>query len=221
MTAIPLYNAEGVKTGEIAVDANLFDKTVRRGLLKEALIAHLASQRQGTHATKSRAFVAGGGKKPWKQKGTGRARQGSTRSPQWVGGGHAHHIKPRDYAYQLPAGQRRVALLSSLRYRLEKNAIFAVDGLDALKAPSTKAVSGFLGKAGLIKSGARSALVVSEGLASNLYLSARNIPKVSVSERRNLSAGAILTHSSLVFTKAALEALVSELKSDSVENKKG
>jgi large subunit ribosomal protein L4 len=221
MTAIPLYNAEGVKTGEIAVDANLFDKTVRRGLLKEALIAHLASQRQGTHATKSRAFVAGGGKKPWKQKGTGRARQGSTRSPQWVGGGHAHHIKPRDYAYQLPVGQRRVALLSSLRYRLEKNAIFAVEGLDALKAPSTKAVSGFLGKAGLIKSGARSALVVSEGLVSNLYLSARNIPKVSVSERRNLSAGAILTHSSLVFTKAALEALVSELKSDSVENKKG
>ena len=166
MTAIPLYNAEGVKTGEIAVDANLFDKTVRRGLLKEALIAHLASQRQGTHATKSRAFVAGGGKKPWKQKGTGRARQGSTRSPQWVGGGHAHHIKPRDYAYQLPVGQRRVALLSSLRYRLEKNAIFAVEGLDALKAPSTKAVSGFLGKAGLIKSGARSALVVSEGLVT-------------------------------------------------------
>ena len=221
MTAIPLYNAEGVKTGEIAVDANLFDKTVRRGLLKEALIAHLASQRQGTHATKSRAFVAGGGKKPWKQKGTGRARQGSTRSPQWVGGGHAHHIKPRDYAYQLPVGQRRVALLSSLRYRLEKNAIFAVEGLDALKAPSTKAISGFLGKAGLMKSGARSALMVSEGLVSNLYLSARNIPKVSVSERRNLSAGAILTHSSLVFTKAALEALVSELKSDSVENKKG
>lgn len=214
MTAIPLYNAEGVKTGEIAVDANLFDKTVRRGLLKEALIAHLASQRQGTHATKSRAFVAGGGKKPWKQKGTGRARQGSTRSPQWVGGGHAHHIKPRDYAYQLPVGQRRVALLSSLRYRLEKNAIFAVEGLDALKAPSTKAVSGFLGKTGLIKSGARSALVVSEGLVSNLYLSARNIPKVSVSERRNLSAGAILTHSSLVFTKAALEALVSDLKSE-------
>jgi len=221
MTAIPLYNAEGVKTGEIAVDANLFDKTVRRGLLKEALIAHLASQRQGTHATKSRAFVAGGGKKPWKQKGTGRARQGSTRSPQWVGGGHAHHIKPRDYAYQLPVGQRRVALLSSLRYRLEKNAIFAVEGLDALKAPSTKAISGFLGKAGLMKSGARSALMVSEGLVSNLYLSARNIPKVSVSERRNLSAGAILTHSSLVFTKAALEALVSELTSDSVENKKG
>lgn len=209
MTAIPVYNVEGVKTGEIAVDAALFDKTVRRGLLKEALIAHLASQRQGTHATKSRAFVAGGGKKPWKQKGTGRARQGSTRSPQWVGGGHAHHIKPRDYAYQLPVGQRRVALLSSLRYRLEKNAIFAVEGFDGLKAPTTKAVAGFLGKAGL-----KGTLMVSEGSSPNLYLSARNIPKVTVSERRNLSAGAILTHASLVFTKGALEALVKDLQAE-------
>lgn len=206
---IPVYNAEGVKTGEFAVDANLFDKTVRRGLLKEALIAHLASQRQGTHATKSRAFVAGGGKKPWRQKGTGRARQGSTRSPQWVGGGHAHHIKPRDYAYQLPVGQRRVALLSSLRYRLEKNAIFAVEGFDAFKAPSTKAVASFLGKAGL-----KGTLLVSEGQGQNLYLSARNIPKVSVAERRNLSAGAVLTHTNLVFTKSALDALVKDLQSE-------
>ena len=206
---IPVYNAEGVKTGEFAVDANLFDKAVRRGLLKEALIAHLASQRQGTHATKSRAFVAGGGKKPWKQKGTGRARQGSTRSPQWVGGGHAHHIKPRDYAYQLPIGQRRVALMSSLRYRLEKNAIFAVEGFDAMKAPSTKMVANFLGKAGLKRT-----LLVSEGQSQDLYLSARNIPKVSVAERRNLSAGAVLTHTNLVFTKGALDALVKDLQSE-------
>ncbi len=209
MTAIPVYNVQGVKTGEIAVDPALFDKTVRRGLLKEALIAHLASQRQGTHATKSRAFVAGGGKKPWKQKGTGRARQGSTRSPQWVGGGHAHHIKPRDYAYQLPVTQRRVALLSSLRYRLEKNAIFAVEGLDNLAKPTTKTVAAFLGAAGLKRT-----LMVSEGAASGLYLSARNIPKVTVSERRNLSAGAILTHASLVFTKGALEALVKDLQAE-------
>lgn len=207
MTAIPVYNAEGVKTGEIAVDAALFDKTVRRGLLKEALIAHLASQRQGTHQTKSRAFVAGGGKKPWRQKGTGRARQGSTRSPQWVGGGHAHSISPRDYGYQLPAGQRRVALLSSLRYRLEKNAICAVEGFDALSEPSTKSVAGFLGKVGI-----KAALLVSEGHQPNLYLSARNIPKVTVAERRNLNAGEILTRTNLVFTKGALDALVKDLK---------
>jgi large subunit ribosomal protein L4 len=215
MTAIPVYNVEGVKTGEIAVDAALFDKTVRRGLLKEALIAHLASQRQGSHATKSRAFVAGGGKKPWKQKGTGRARQGSTRSPQWVGGGHAHHIKPRDYAYQLPVGQRRVALLSSLRYRLEKNAIVAVEGFDALTAPSTKSVAGFLGKVGI-----KAALMVSEGNSRNLYLSARNLPKVSVAERRNLNAGEILVRTNLVFTKAAIDALVKDLTAAKLADQK-
>ena len=208
MSAIPVYNVKGEKTGEIAVDPTLFDKAVRRGLLKEALIAHLASQRQGTHATKSRAFVAGGGRKPWRQKGTGRARQGSTRSPQWVGGGHAHSRRPRDYAYQLPVGQRRVALLSSLRYRLEKSGIFAVEGLE-LSAPKTKSVAGFLSGAGI---GGKGALIVSEGHQPNLYLSTRNIPKVGVSERRNLNAGEVLTHANLVFTKDAIEALVKELK---------
>ena len=207
-TIIPVLNALGVKTGEIAVDPALFDKTVRRGLLKEALIAHLASQRQGTHATKSRAYTAGGGRKPWKQKGTGRARQGSTRSPQWVGGGHAFARTPRDYGYQLPANQRKVAYLSSLRYRLEKNGIIAVEGLDFTE-PKTKAVAGFLGKAGL---GGKKSLIVSEGHQPNLHLSARNIPRVAVSERRNLSAGVVLSYTNLVFTRAALETLVQELK---------
>jgi large subunit ribosomal protein L4 len=209
MTAIPLFNIQGVKTGEIAIDPALFDKTVRRALLKEALIAHLASQRQGTHSTKDRGEVAGGGKKPWKQKGTGRARQGSTRSPQWVGGGRAHSIRPRDYSYQLPKAQRELALLSSLRYRLEKSGMCAVEGLDGLSEPKTKTVSAFLAKAGI---GGKAALLVSEGNQPNLYLSARNLPKVSVSERRNLTAGEILVHANLVFTKGAIEALVKELK---------
>jgi large subunit ribosomal protein L4 len=208
MSAIPVFSADGVKTGEIEIDPLLLDKAVRRPLLKQALIAYLASQRQGTHQTKSRAFVAGGGKKPWRQKGTGRARQGSTRSPQWVGGGHAHHVGPKDYSYRLPAQQRRVALLSSLRYRLEKGGIVAVDGFDALAQPKTKSVAGFLGKVGI----AGSALIVSEGLQANLVLSARNLPRVDVSERRDLNAGVVLTHSNLVFTKAAVEALVKELK---------
>lgn len=208
MTAIPLYNIQGVKTGEIAIDPAIFDKTVRRALLKEALIAHLASQRQGTHSTKDRGEVAGGGKKPWKQKGTGRARQGSTRSPQWVGGGRAHHIDPRDYAYQLPKRQRRIAYLSSLRYRLEQGGIVAVDGLD-LDKPQTKTVAGLLGKLGAT---GRKALIVSEGHQPNLYLSARNIPRVSIASRQDLNAGEVLVNARLVFTKAALEALVGELK---------
>lgn len=208
MTAITVYDVSGAKKGEVDLDPALLDKTVRRGLLKEALIAHLASQRQGTHATKNRAMVAGGGKKPWKQKGTGRARQGSTRSPQWVGGGRAHHIDQRDYSYQLPKRQRRLAYLSSLRFRLEQGGIVAVEGLD-LAAPKTKTVASFLSKIG---AGGRKALIVSEGIQSDLHLSARNIPRVSVAERRNLNAGDVLVNGKLVFTKAALDALLVELK---------
>ncbi len=212
MTAIQVYNAAGDKTGQVEIDPALFDKTVRRALLKEALIAHLASQRQGTHATKNRGMVAGGGKKPWKQKGTGRARQGSTRSPQWVGGGHAHHIDPRDYSYQLPKAQRRLAFLSSLRYRLEKGGLVAVEGLD-LGEPKTKTVAGFLKKVG-ISDGAKhkKALIVTEGNQPGLYLSARNIPRLAVAERRNLNAGQVLLHGNVVFTRAALDALVDDVK---------
>jgi large subunit ribosomal protein L4 len=208
VTAITIYKVDGSKSGELDLDPNLLDKTIRRALLKEALIAHLASQRQGTHATKNRAMVAGGGKKPWKQKGTGRARQGSTRSPQWVGGGHAHHIEPRNYAYQLPTQQRRTAYLSSLRYRLEKGGLVAVEGLDDLKEPTTRTVAKFLAKLG--KEG-KKALIVSEGNQPNLRLSSRNLSRVSVSERRNLNAGIVLVNGTIVFTKNALNALVKEL----------
>jgi large subunit ribosomal protein L4 len=216
MTQIKIYNAQGAETGTLDLDPALFDKTVRRALLKEALIAHLASQRQGTHKTKKRGEVAGGGKKPWKQKGTGRARAGSTRSPVWVGGGHAKTIEPRDYAYQLPAGQRRTALLSGLRYRLEKGGLSAVEGLD-LKEPSTKSVAAFLSKIGIV---GKATLLVSEGHQEALYLSARNIPRAAVSERRNLNAGAVLQHSNVVFTKSALDALVNELKAANKSGKK-
>jgi len=210
MTTIAIFNAAGTKTGELDLDPALFDKTVRRALLKEALIAHQASQRQGTHATKNRAMVAGGGKKPWKQKGTGRARQGSTRSPQWVGGGHAHHIEPRDYSYQLPAKQRRIACLTSLRYRLEEGGMCTVEGLlDGTDKPQTKAVAGFLAKAGIA---GRKILFVSEGNQPVLHRSARNIPRVSVSERRNLNAAVVLTHAQVVFTRAALDALLADIK---------
>ncbi len=215
MTQITIYNAQGAETGKLELDPTLLDKAVRRPLLKEALIAHLASQRQGTHKTKKRDEVAGGGKKPWKQKGTGRARAGSTRSPVWVGGGHAKTVEPRDYAYQLPAGQRRIALLSGLRYRLEKGGIKAVEGLDALKKPDTKSIAAFLKKVGLAGKGT---LLVSEGHQEALYLSARNIPRAAVSERRNLNAGTVLQHSNVIFTKSALDALVKELQAAKKES---
>lgn len=213
MAAITIFNAAGVKTGQVDLDPALLDKTVRKALLKEALIAHLASQRQGTHKTKKRGEIAGGGKKPWKQKGTGRARQGSTRSPQWVGGGHAKTVTPRDYAYQLPTAQRRLALLSGLRFKLEEGQICAVDGLETMTEPTTKVVAGFVKNAGLAGKGM---VLISEAHVPNLYLSARNLARVTVSERRNLSAGVVLQNTNLVFTKSALDALVSDLTGKAV-----
>lgn len=210
MVAIPVYDHTGAKTREIEIDPKSVDKAVRKPLLKEALIAYLASQRQGTHNTKTRSEVAGGSQKPWRQKGTGRARAGTTRGPVWVGGGRAHGPKTRDYAYRLPRKQRRLALRSSLRYRIEGGQFFAVEGLEEqLAKPATKVVGGFLKGAGLAGS---SVLFVNDNAESNLYLSARNISKVEVVERRNLSAGPVLQRSNVVFTAAALDALVKELE---------
>ena len=208
MSGITIYNADGVKTGQVDIDPAKLDKTVRKALLKEAVIAWNANQRQGTHRTKNRGEVAGGGRKPWKQKGTGRARQGSTRSPQWVGGGRAHALRPRDYSVKAPAAQRAIAVRSALRHHLEQGHWIAVDGLDAQAAPKTRRVAGFLSKVGI---DGRKALFVSEGHDGNLVLSTRNIPRVSLVARRELNAGQLMTHSNLVFTKPALEALVKEL----------
>ncbi len=218
MAQITIYNVDGVKTGEVDLDPNKLDITVRKALLKEALLSHLDGLRQGTHKTKKRSEVAGGGKKPWRQKGTGRARQGSTRSPQWVGGGHAKTIEPRDYAWRMPLNQRRIATLSSLRRQLEAGKISAVDGLEGAtdSKPRTTAIAKFLKKIGL--EGRRS-LLVSEGLKDNLVLSVRNLDKVHLEERRNLNAGLILRHGNLIFTKGALDALVKDLGDAQVEGK--
>lgn len=211
MVAIPVYDHTGAKTREIDLDPKALDKAVRKPLLKEALIAYLASQRQGSHATKSRGQVAGGGHKPWRQKGTGRARAGTSRGPIWVGGGRAHGPSPRDYSYRLPRKQRRLALRSSLRFRLEGGQLFAVEGLaeQVAEKPATKVVKSFLGKIGLVGKGV---LFINDNDAGpNLFRSARNIQKVSVVERRNLSAGPVLQSANLVFTAGALDALVQEL----------
>lgn len=208
MVAIPVYDASGSKTREVELDPEALDKAVRKALLKESLIAFLASKRQGTHSTKTRAEVQGGSKKPWKQKGTGRARQGTVRAAQFVGGGRAHGPKPRDYAYRLPRKQRRLAVRSALRFKLEQGQFCAVEGLDGQDAPKTKSVASFLKAAGI---GGKSALIVSEGIDKNLHLSARNITKVDVAPRGDLNAGHILQRQNLVLTAAALDALVQEV----------
>ena len=207
MANIPVYDLQGSVTREVEVDPDLFDSEVRQALIKEAHIAWRASQRQGTHSTKNRSAVAGGGRKPWKQKGTGRARQGTTRAPQWVGGGRAHGPSPRDYSYRLPRKQRRLALRSVIRLYLERGTIKAVEGLDGLDKPSTKTVAGFLGKIGLAGKGAT---LVSEGSDKSLVLSARNLQKVDVAARAELNAGQLLQRPNLILTAGALDALVQE-----------
>ncbi len=210
MAAVTVYNMQGDKTGSVEIDPKSIDKAVRKALLKEAYIAWQASQRSGTHATLDRGEVAGGGKKPWRQKGTGRARQGSTRSPQWVGGGRAHASSPRDYTVELPAGQRRVALMSSVRFRLQEGKILAIDGLEAgLSKPSTKVVAKLMAKIGIEGKGA---LFIAEGTPAGMHLSTRNLPKVSASDRRCLNAGLVLSHANILFSKAALDAFVSAAK---------
>ncbi|GDY14138.1 50S ribosomal protein L4 [Planctomycetota bacterium] len=210
MATVTIYNTEGAATGSVDLDPAKLDREVRKALLKEAYIASQDAQRQGTHKTKKRSEVAGGGKKPWRQKGSGRARQGSTRSPQWGGGGHAKTVEPRDYNWDIPAGQKRLATRSALRLRLEEGALVAVDGLDAAVGtePRTRVVAKFLTKLGL---GGKGTLLVSEGHQGNLHLSTRNLAKVDVLERRNLNAGAVLRRPHLIFTKGALDALVASL----------
>ncbi len=207
MVAIQVVNIQGEKVREIEVDVTLIDSCVRKPLLKEALIAYNASQRQGSASTKTRSEVRGGTTKPWRQKGTGRARQGSIRSPQFVGGGRAHGPRPRDFGYSLPRKQRALAKQSAIRVRAQENTLIAVEGLEALNAPKTKTVTGLLSGLGLAGKGV---LLVSEVHNSSLYLSARNVQKVDVAERRNLCAGAILRRPNLVFSAESLDALLQE-----------
>lgn len=207
--AIPVVDLSGAKQRDIDVDPDLFDSEVRKPLLKEAHIAYWASQRQGTAVTKSRGQVAGGRQKPWRQKGTGRARQGTIRAAQWTGGYKAHGPKEvRDYHYRLPTKQRRLARLSALRWRLEQGAVIAVEGLEAIDAPKTKTIAGLLAGVDLAGKGA---LLVSDAHNPALFRSARNIQKVDAIERRNLCAGGVLRRPNLLISAEALEAMMQEL----------
>ena len=171
----------------------------------EQVKAQRASKRRGTHDTKTRADVSGGGAKPFKQKGTGRARQGSTRAPNQVGGGVVFGPHPRDYSYRLPRSARRAALRSALSLRASENAIVVLEGAE-LEAPKTKAVAQFFG--GLES---KSALIV-DLENQNLALSTRNLQKAKYIEVDGLNVYDILKHEKLVVTKASLDSIVDRAK---------
>lgn len=196
MPKVPVYNMEGNQVGEIDLNDSIFGTEVNEPLLHQAVVRHLANQRQGTVSTKGRSEVSGGGRKPWRQKGTGRARHGSTRSPIWVGGGTTFGPKPRDYRQGLPKKARRAALKSALSAKVGAGDLIVLDTL-ALDEPKTKLMAGVLAK---IQAGSRPIIVTAER-DGTLARSARNIPGVVLREARGLNVYDVISHPKLIITK--------------------
>lgn len=204
---IPVYSLEGKVVDHIQLDAKIFDGRVNKVLLYEANKMYLANQRQGNVSAKTRAEVSGGGPKPWKQKGTGRARVGSTRNPVWRHGGVTFAPKPRDFSYAMPKKAVKGALISSLNARLGEKAVKAVVKIE-LKQPKTKqfkAIMDNLKVEGPI-------LVVVNAITAEVERSARNIKGVYLKEGRNINARDVLLRDNLVIEKEAFEKLAERLK---------
>ncbi|WP_210367498.1 50S ribosomal protein L4 [Bacillus sp. REN3] len=200
MPKVALFNQAGSEVGEIELNESVFGIEPNNHVMFEAVIMQRASLRQGTHKTKIRSEVAGGGRKPWRQKGTGRARQGSIRSPQWRGGGTVFGPVPRSYSYKLPKKVRRLAIKSALSSKVQAENILVLESL-AFEAPKTKEFTNVL--KGLSVN--TKALVVTAGLDENVALSARNIPGVTVITADGINVLDVLNHDKLIMTKAAVE----------------
>jgi large subunit ribosomal protein L4 len=199
MATLELKKAGKGKGGSVELDPAVFEAAVKPHLFHAEVRRQLAKRRAGTHATKNRALVSGGGIKPWKQKGTGRARQGTIRAPQWAGGGIVFGPVPRSYEHALPKKMRRAALRSALSLRLREGKLAVAEAL-ALEAPRTKLLLEALRGLGL----EGSVLVVIEAEDRNLELAARNLPKVDVLRADGLNVYDVLRHDGLLLTKGAL-----------------
>jgi large subunit ribosomal protein L4 len=196
---IDIVNIEGKKVGLADLDDAVFGTKVKDYLLWELVKAQQAAKRAGTHSTKTRANVRGGGKKPYKQKGTGNARQGSSRAPNHVGGGVVFGPHPRSYEYTVPKKVKRAALASALSLRAKEKKLVIVDVI-SFDAPKTKRMAGILKTLGLTK-----ALVVDAKTNENLFKSVRNLPKAKIIAPEGLNVFDILNHTDLVITTGALK----------------
>ncbi|GAB3611039.1 hypothetical protein GCM10027414_31650 [Humibacter ginsengiterrae] len=203
-TSIDVFDAAGKKTGFVELPAEIFDVQVNVPLIHQVVVAQLAAARQGTHKTKNRGEVSGAGRKPFKQKGTGRARQGSIRAPQMTGGGIVHGPTPRSYAQRTPKKMIAAALLGSLSDRARGERIHVVESLVAGEAPSTKAAVSLLN--GVASS--KHVLIVTERDDFTGVKSVRNIPTVHTLPFDQLNAYDVLVSDDIVFTKAAFDAFV-------------
>jgi large subunit ribosomal protein L4 len=200
MPKVALLNQTGSQVGEIELNESVFGVEVNQHVLFEAIVMQRASLRQGTHKVKGRSEVRGGGRKPWRQKGTGRARQGSIRSPQWRGGGTVFGPTPRSYSYKLPKKVRRLAIKSALSSKVVEENILVLESL-AFNAPKTKEFKSVLGGLSVEKK----ALIVTADLDENVALSARNIPGVTVVTADGINVLDVVNHDKLIMTKAAVE----------------
>ena len=201
MANVSVYNIEGKEVGSIELNDAVFGVEVNEHLVHMAVVNQLANNRQGTQSAKTRSEVSGGGRKPWRQKGTGHARQGSTRSPQWTGGGVVFAPKPRDYSFKMNKKEKRITLLSALSSKVADNKIVVLDAFN-LDEVKTKKFAEVMSNLKLNK-----ALVVVEGDNKNVVLSGRNIPAVKVSATNEINTYDVLKYETLVVTKAAVEKL--------------
>ena len=197
MANVKMFNISGSEVGTIDLNDNIFAVEVNTHVMHQAVVQYLANQRQGTQSALTRAEVRGGGRKPWRQKGTGRARQGSIRSPQWTGGGVVFAPKPRDYSFKLNKKVKRLALKSALTTKVNDGKLVVVDELTV--NPKTKEMAAVLNNLDVAK-----ALVVVED-NQNAVIAARNIPTVKTASVSTINVYDILKYDSLVLTKSVVE----------------
>ncbi len=199
MANVKVLNMSGSEVGSIELNDNIFAVEVNEHVMHQAVVQYLANQRQGTKGTKTRSEVRGGGRKPWRQKGTGHARQGSIRAPQWTGGGVVFAPKARDYSFKLNKKVKRLALKSALTTKVNENKLIVLENLN-LEQIKTKEMQNVLNNIEVSK-----ALVVLEDENKNAILSARNIPDVKTASVNTINVYDILKYDSFVVTKQAVE----------------
>ena len=200
MPKVAVYDITGAKTGDMELNDNVFGVEVNEAVLHQAVVMQLASQRLGTASTKTRGFVRGGGRKPWKQKGTGRARAGSIRSPLWVGGGTTFGPQPRSYAFSMPRKVRRLAIKSALTAKIQGGELFVVDDIN-FAAPKTKDVVKMLGDFNAVDN---KALIITGDVVENVEKSSRNIPGVKAIASSGVNVYDLLYHDKVFITKDAV-----------------
>jgi large subunit ribosomal protein L4 len=201
MATVAVYNIEGKEVDKIDLNDNIYGVEINENIVHKAVVTYLANQRQGTQSAKTRSEVSGGGRKPWRQKGTGHARQGSTRSPQWTGGGVVFAPKPRDYSVKMNKREKQIALFSALSSKVQDSKLIVVDEL-ALEEVKTAKFAEILKNLKADK-----ALVVTKEKNDNVILSSRNIPDVDTIMSSTINVYDILKHDALVMTKDAALAI--------------